>query len=166
MYFLQTSAFEFSPDSKGGEKRARRRMLQIHFDAFRIAQHHQNMEAGNGDPVFFQRFLHHPTRAGPRFTHDQGHMGELREGKPFTGHGGLHASCQNNFVLHKWLVMQVRARCRAFHDAKLHGFILDGLFYFLRIAAFQPYAYFWVVAVEQGQQRRQHIPQQQRQRPE
>ena len=115
------------------------------------------MEAGNGDPVFFQRFLHHPARAGPRFTHDQGHMGELREGKPFTGHGGLHASCQNNFVLHKWLVMQVRARCRAFHDAKLHGFILDGLFYFLRIAAFQPYAYFRVMAVEQGQQRRQHI---------
>ena len=65
MYFLQTSAFEFSPDGKGGEKRARRRMLQIHFDAFRIAQRHQNMEARNGDPVFFQRFLHHPACAGP-----------------------------------------------------------------------------------------------------
>ena len=53
--------------------------------------------------------------------------------------------------------VKARAETRAFHDAKLHGFILDGLFYFLRIAAFQPYAYFRVMAVEQGQQRRQDV---------
>ena len=38
--------------------------------------------------------------------------------------------------------------CGAFHDAELHGFILHGLFDFLRIAAFQPYAYFRIMAVE------------------
>ena len=53
--------------------------------------------------------------------------------------------------------MQVRPRCCAFHDAQLHGFMLYGLLHFFRIAAFQPYPYLRIMAVEQGQQRRQHV---------
>ena len=84
-------------------------------------------------------------------------MGELREGEAFPRGGGMRTARQNDFILHEGQVMQVRTPCGAFHDAELHGFILHGLFDFLRIAAFQPYAYFRIMAVEQGQQRRQDV---------
>ncbi len=73
------------------------------------------MEAGSGNPVLFQRFLHHPARSESRLPHDQRRM------------------C-----------------CRAFHDDELHGLILDGLFNFFRIAAFQQYAYSRIMAVDRA----------------